>query len=78
MNYKLKSVNGKVTFLLRTGKDLVKNPMWRAIPSISTISGTLRGSLSTRLLKKQSVNRRLRNENLSYCLYSALYALLCL
>lgn len=24
MNYKLKNVNGKVTFLLRTGKDLVK------------------------------------------------------
>lgn len=27
MNYKLKSVQGKVTFLLRTGKDLVKNRM---------------------------------------------------
>lgn len=27
MNYKLKSVNGKVPFLLRTGKDLVKNQM---------------------------------------------------
>lgn len=27
MNYKLKSVNGKVTFLLRTGKDFVKNQM---------------------------------------------------
>lgn len=27
MNYKLKSVNGKVTFLLRTGKDLVRNQM---------------------------------------------------
>ena len=27
MNYNLKSVNGKVTFLLRTGKDLVKNQM---------------------------------------------------
>lgn len=27
MNYKLKNVNGKVTFLLRTGKDLVKNQM---------------------------------------------------
>ena len=25
MNYKLKSKDGKVTFLLRTGKDLVKN-----------------------------------------------------
>lgn len=24
MNYKLKNTNGKVTFLLRTGKDLVK------------------------------------------------------
>ena len=27
MNYKLKSAQGKVTFLLRTGKDLVKNQM---------------------------------------------------
>ena len=27
MNYKLKSVQGKVTFLLRTGNDLVKNQM---------------------------------------------------
>lgn len=27
MNYKLKNVNGKVTFLLRTGKDLVRNQM---------------------------------------------------
>lgn len=27
MNYKLKNANGKVTFLLRTGKDLVKNQM---------------------------------------------------
>ena len=27
MKYKLKSVNGKVTFLLRTGKDLVRNQM---------------------------------------------------
>lgn len=27
MNYKLKNVNGKVTFLLRTGKDMVQNQM---------------------------------------------------
>lgn len=27
MNYRLKSTNGKVNFLLRTGKDLVKNQM---------------------------------------------------
>lgn len=27
MKYKLKSVNGKVTFLLRTGKDMVRNQM---------------------------------------------------
>lgn len=27
MNYKLKNTNGKVTFLLRSGKDLVKNQM---------------------------------------------------
>lgn len=27
MNYRLKNTNGKVTFLLRTGKDLVKSQM---------------------------------------------------
>ena len=27
MNYKLKNINGKVTFLLRAGKDLVMNQM---------------------------------------------------
>ena len=27
MNYRLKNTNGKVTFLLRTGKDLVKDQM---------------------------------------------------
>ena len=27
MKYKLKSVNGKVTFLFRTGKDMVRNQM---------------------------------------------------
>lgn len=27
MNYKLKNMNGKVNFLLRSGKDLVKNQM---------------------------------------------------
>lgn len=27
MNYRLKNTNGKVTSLLRTGKDLVKNQM---------------------------------------------------
>lgn len=27
MNYRLKNTNGKMTFLLRTGKDLVKNQM---------------------------------------------------
>lgn len=27
MYYRLKNTNGKVTFLLRTGKDLVKNQM---------------------------------------------------
>lgn len=27
MNYKLKNVNGKVTFLCRTGKDLVRHQM---------------------------------------------------
>ena len=32
MNYKLKNTNGKVTFLLRTGKDLVKKIRWRLRP----------------------------------------------
>lgn len=27
MNYKLKNVNGKVSFLLRAGKDMVRNQM---------------------------------------------------
>lgn len=27
MSYRLKNVNGKVTFLLRTGKDMVRNQM---------------------------------------------------
>lgn len=38
MNYKLRSAQGKVTFLLRTGKDLVKNQM--AIASAQHIIDT--------------------------------------
>ena len=38
MNYKLKNVNGKVTFLLRTGKDMVRNQM--AIASAQHIIDT--------------------------------------
>lgn len=38
MNYKLKSQNGKVTFLLKTGKDLVRNQM--AIASAEHIIDT--------------------------------------
>lgn len=38
MNYKLKNTQGKVTFLLRTGKDLVKNTM--AIASAQHIIDT--------------------------------------
>lgn len=38
MSYKLKNVNGKVTFLLRTGNDLVKNQM--AIASAQHIIDT--------------------------------------
>lgn len=38
MNYKLRSTHGKVTFLLRTGKDLVKNQM--AIASAQHIIDT--------------------------------------
>ena len=35
MNYKLKNVNGKVTFLLRTGKDLVTMPLTRSQFTVS-------------------------------------------
>lgn len=38
MNYKLKNVNGKVSFLLRTGKDMVRNQM--AIASAQHIIDT--------------------------------------
>ena len=38
MKYKLKSVNGKVTFLLHTGKDFVKNQM--SVASAQHISDT--------------------------------------
>lgn len=38
MNYKLKNVNGKVTFLLCTGKDMVRNQM--AIASAQHIIDT--------------------------------------
>lgn len=46
MNYKLKSVNGKVTFLLRTGKDLVKNQM--AVASAQHIIDTGKLKKSTK------------------------------
>lgn len=44
MNYKLKNVNGKVSFLLRAGKDMVKNQM--AIASAQRIidTGTMKKS----------------------------------
>lgn len=38
MNYRLKNINGKVNFLLRAGKDLVKNQM--AIASAQHIIDT--------------------------------------
>ena len=44
MNYKLKSIQGKVTFLLKTGKDLVKNTM--AIASAQHIIDTGKIKLS--------------------------------
>lgn len=44
MSYKLKNVNGKVTFLLRTGNDLVKNQM--AIASAQHIIDTGKVELS--------------------------------
>lgn len=45
MNYKLKSTHGKVTFLLRAGKDLVKNTM--SIASAQHIIDTGEIKLST-------------------------------
>ena len=44
MNYKLKSVQGKVTFLLKTGKDLVRNQMAVASAQHITDNGTLKKS----------------------------------
>lgn len=44
MSHKLKNVNGKVTFLLRTGNDLVKNQM--AIASAQHIIDTGKVELS--------------------------------
>lgn len=38
MKYKLKNVNGKVTFLLRTGKDMVRNQMAVASAQLSTMA----------------------------------------
>lgn len=38
MNYKLNNKDGKVTFLLRTGKDMVKNQM--ALASVQHIINT--------------------------------------
>lgn len=41
MNYKLKNTNGKVNFLLRAGKDLVKNQMTLASAQHIIDSGKL-------------------------------------
>lgn len=40
MNYRLKNTNGKVTFLLRTGKDLVKTRWRLRLPSTSLTMGS--------------------------------------
>lgn len=44
MNYKLKSYKGKVTFLFRTGKDLVKNQMSVASAQHLIDTGTVKKS----------------------------------
>ena len=44
MNYKLKNVNGKVTFLLKTGGDFVKNQMAVASAQHIINNGTLKES----------------------------------
>jgi hypothetical protein len=44
MNYKLKNVNGKVNFLLKTGKDFVKNQMAVASAQHIIDNGTLKES----------------------------------
>lgn len=44
MNYKLKSNQGKVAFLLRTGKDLVKNTMAVASAQHIIDNGTIKES----------------------------------
>lgn len=52
MNYKLKNVNGKVNFLLRTGKDLVRNQM--SIASAQHIIDT--GKLKKSTVKGYPIN----------------------
>lgn len=44
MNCKLKNVNGKVTFLLRTGKDMVRNQMALASAQHIIDTGTMKKS----------------------------------
>ena len=44
MNYKLKSVNGKVSFLLSTGKDKVRNQMPVSSAQHIIDNGTLKKS----------------------------------
>lgn len=44
MNYNLKSVQGKVTFLLRTGNDLVKNQMAVASAQHIIVTGKMKKS----------------------------------
>lgn len=44
MNYKLKNVNGKATFLLKTGKDFVKNQMLVASAQHIINHGTVKES----------------------------------
>lgn len=44
MSYKLKTANGKVEFLLKTGKDLVKNQMAVASAQYIIDTGTMKKS----------------------------------
>ena len=91
MSYKLKTANGKVAFLLKTGKDFVKNQMAVASAQHIIDTGTMQKSdikgypinvddkwyFAGEVFKELPVRRRaLRNENILLRICPTLYAFL--
>lgn len=81
MNYRLKNTNGKVTFLLRTGKDLVKNQMaiasaqhiinhgklMKSMSAATPSTSTTNGTLRARFPRGQlPAKRRVKNEDILF------------